>query len=580
MSRNIKQVYDAGPITANDPTDLMYFGRSPYGLTNDNAMLFSDFAIQFGAPYTASALSKTDDTNVTMTLGGSPTIALLAPASMTLGWTGQLSGARGGTGVNNGSSTFTMGGSVAFMGGFTFTGTLTGNTAVTFPTSGTLATVSQIPSGAALTKTDDTNVTMTLGGSPTTALVNATSMTLGWTGVLSGTRGGTGVNNGASTFTMGGSVAFSGAFTFNGTITGNTAVTFPTSGTLATTSQLLTSPLTTKGDLWGWTSTNARLPVATGDGKVLQVSIGAATGLAYSTAAYPATATATGTILRANGTDYVATTATYPSTTTINRILYSSANDVIGQITTANNSLLSTNGSGVPGFSATSGFLQTIASQRITATGAFTYTPTTGMKYVHVRMVGGGGSAGGVAASSAQTGVSSGGNGGGYLEFWMTAAQVGASLSGSVGAGGGTTTAGNNNGNAGNNTVFGDWTAVGGQGGLGGTSSASTQVKLPASDAGSNTAGTGTVLMNKNPSRAYTSFTSTTVLAVAGHGGDSLLGTGGIGPGITGSSSSVGGGANGFGGGGGGTAAVNVAANIAGTQGDNGVVLIEEYIAI
>lgn len=46
--------------------------------------------------------------------------------------------------------------------------------------------------GAALTKTDDTNVTATLGGSATTALVNAASVTLGWTGQLSIARGGTG----------------------------------------------------------------------------------------------------------------------------------------------------------------------------------------------------------------------------------------------------------------------------------------------------------------------------------------------------------------------------------------------------
>lgn len=46
--------------------------------------------------------------------------------------------------------------------------------------------------GNALTRTDDTNVTATLGGSPTTALVNAASITLGWTGQLAITRGGTG----------------------------------------------------------------------------------------------------------------------------------------------------------------------------------------------------------------------------------------------------------------------------------------------------------------------------------------------------------------------------------------------------
>ncbi len=49
-----------------------------------------------------------------------------------------------------------------------------------------------VSGGAALTKTDDTNVTLTLGGAPTTALLAATSLTLGWTGVLSQARGGTG----------------------------------------------------------------------------------------------------------------------------------------------------------------------------------------------------------------------------------------------------------------------------------------------------------------------------------------------------------------------------------------------------
>lgn len=42
--------------------------------------------------------------------------------------------------------------------------------------------------GAALTKTDDTNVTLTLGGSPSTALVNAASITVGWTGTLADGR--------------------------------------------------------------------------------------------------------------------------------------------------------------------------------------------------------------------------------------------------------------------------------------------------------------------------------------------------------------------------------------------------------
>lgn len=88
---------------------------------------------------------------------------------------------------------------------------------------------SEVTSGAALTKTDDTNVTLTLGGSPTTALLSAASITAGWTGTLSPARGGTGVaNNAASTITI------SGSFGATFTLSAETSVTFPTTGTLAT----------------------------------------------------------------------------------------------------------------------------------------------------------------------------------------------------------------------------------------------------------------------------------------------------------------------------------------------------------
>ncbi len=49
--------------------------------------------------------------------------------------------------------------------------------------------------GAALSKTDDTNVTLLLGGTPLTALLRATSLTLGWAGQLAVTRGGTGLGS-------------------------------------------------------------------------------------------------------------------------------------------------------------------------------------------------------------------------------------------------------------------------------------------------------------------------------------------------------------------------------------------------
>lgn len=57
-----------------------------------------------------------------------------------------------------------------------------------------------------------------------------------WNGaVVTGTYGGSGVNNGSTTFTRAGNVAFSGTYNFTGTLSNTTTVTFPTSGTLFST---------------------------------------------------------------------------------------------------------------------------------------------------------------------------------------------------------------------------------------------------------------------------------------------------------------------------------------------------------
>jgi hypothetical protein len=55
---------------------------------------------------------------------------------------------------------------------------------------GSLATFPTIPTvtPSALTKTDDTNVTLTLGGTPGSSLLQAVSLTLGWTGTLADSR--------------------------------------------------------------------------------------------------------------------------------------------------------------------------------------------------------------------------------------------------------------------------------------------------------------------------------------------------------------------------------------------------------
>lgn len=119
---------------------------------------------------TATAQTFQDDTNVTITSAGSV---------HTLGWSGQLATSRGGTGLGS------IGTSLQYL---RVNSGATGLEYATFPT---------IPSvtPSALTETDDTNVTLTLGGSPSTALLQPVSLTLGWTGQLSTSRGGTGLSS-------------------------------------------------------------------------------------------------------------------------------------------------------------------------------------------------------------------------------------------------------------------------------------------------------------------------------------------------------------------------------------------------
>lgn len=334
------------------------------------------------------ALTRTNDTNVTMTLGGSPTTALLNPASMTLGWSGQLSVPRGGTG----NSTFTA--YSVICAGTTATGAFQnvsglGNAGEQLTSNGPGALPTWQPSStvtpAALTKTDDTNVTLTLGGTPATALLQATSITAGWTGTLSGTRGGTGVNNGASTATYAGNLNFASSFTTSGafavtqTYTGITNVTFPTTGTLATTSQIPTGAALTKTDdtnvtlTLGGSPTTALVNAASitagwtgqlgltrgGTNASLTASNG---GIVWSNATQlqvlAGTATARQILQSGSSATPSWSTTTYPATNAINTLLFASAANTMSALATANRGVLVTSNTGVPsilGSAATTG---------------------------------------------------------------------------------------------------------------------------------------------------------------------------------------------------------------------------------
>jgi hypothetical protein len=144
-----------------------------------------------------------------------------------------------------------------------------------------------------------------------------------------------------------------------------------------------TSPVTgnpvTQFDVLVGGASNAVSSIGPGSaGQVLQ-SGGNAANPVYSTATYPSTATGTGTILRADGTNWLATTATYPATTTINQLLFSSANNVIGGLTTANRGVLTTGATGTPVITALATDGQLIIGSTAGVPAAATLTAGTGI---------------------------------------------------------------------------------------------------------------------------------------------------------------------------------------------------------
>lgn len=189
-------------------------------------------------------------------------------------WNGTiLSPTYGGTGVNNSSSTLTLGGNVAFSGAFATTLTVTAGTSLTLPTSGTLATqtfvsgtyaplaspaLTGVPT--APTATNGTNTTQIA----TTAFVNAATGAFGSiTQVNAGTGLSGGGTSGAVTLTLvtpvastngGTGVSNTGTLTYgtsNITLTtsGATSLTLPTSGTVATTATTTLSSLVSIGTI-------------------------------------------------------------------------------------------------------------------------------------------------------------------------------------------------------------------------------------------------------------------------------------------------------------------------------------------
>jgi len=214
-------------------------------------------------------------------------------------------------------------------------------------------------------------------------------------------------------------------------------------------------------------------------------------------------------------------------------------------------------------------------AQVFTASG--TYTPSFGMRSCTVEIAGGGGGSGGCPATGAfQYAVSCGGGGAGYAKVLMTAAQVGASVTVTVGSGGSGGVAGANAGTAGGTSTFGSFiSAAGGYGGNAGSVSGGT-LQVAGTTGGTVTVNTGITMLN------ITGQSASDSLVVAGsgylitsHGGGSELGLGG--PSTARTGGFAGGIGTGYGSGPAGVALGPSTAAAAGQSGQPGIIIVTEY---
>jgi len=217
----------------------------------------------------------------------------------------------------------------------------------------------------------------------------------------------------------------------------------------------------------------------------------------------------------------------------------------------------------------------TLNKQVFSASG--TYTPTTGLSYAYVEVIGGGGGGGGVANQGIPNNSASGGGGyGEYASGFVSAATIGASQVITVGTAGAGGAAGNNPGGNGGTSSFGAIiTAVGATGGNG----AGVGDPVVTGGAGG-TGGSGGSLRFKGASGGSSFSIKLTGLqvSISGVGASGIYGAGGQevnGNTVSGANGNT---ATGYGAGGSGGASQYQGGAQSGGAGSAGIVMITEYI--
>jgi hypothetical protein len=269
-------------------------------------------------------------------------------------------------------------------------------------------------------------------------------------------------------------------------------------------------------------------------------------------------------------TSFTAYSVICGGTTTTGALQNVSGLGTSGQVLTSNGA------SALPTWQTASTNFTSINTQIFTSSG--TYTPTSGMLYCTIEVVGGGGGGGGSAAGSAAAGsVGGGGGGGGYSRITVLASTIGASQTVTIAAAAAGGVGANPGATGGTCSLGSIISATGGVGGATGTAAITT-----AAIGGGGGLGASGTINSTGGAGGFGTFTLISGVAqasVSGVGGNSYFGGGAASVFTAGGAQQFNGNAGQVYGGGGSGAVTTTSGSAAnGGAGAKGVVVVTEYI--